>query len=375
MPTGIWQANRPGILKDPGEKGVKKMTDKKYRVVHYLNQFFGQIGGEEKADVPPMVKEGAVGPGVPLQQALGEDGEIVATVVCGDNYLSENIDTAVEKVVEFVSSYKPDVFVAGPAFTAGRYGIACGASCSAVGEKLGIPVVTAMYEENPALELYRKKVYVIPTANSVRGMKDAIPRMAEFVRKLGLGQSIGLPDEEGYFPKGIRVNQFADLTGAERAVDMLLTKLKGEPFQTEYPMPTFEHIPPSPAIKDVSSTTIALVTSGGIVPLGNPDRIEAASASKFAEYSIAGVDDLTPDAFQTCHGGYDPTYANADPDRVLPVDAMRTLEEDGTIGKLYDRYYVTVGNATSVANSKTFGEEIAEKLKEADVGGVILTST
>ena len=37
------------------------MTDKKYRVVHYLNQFFGQIGGEEKADVPPMVKEGAIG--------------------------------------------------------------------------------------------------------------------------------------------------------------------------------------------------------------------------------------------------------------------------------------------------------------------------
>jgi len=351
------------------------MAEKKYRVVHYLNQFYAGIGGEEKANIPPLIKEGAVGPGRPLQQALGEEGEIVATVVCGDSYFAENIEAAAETVVEPVSRYKPDVFVAGPAFNAGRYGIACGASCSAVSKKLGIPVITAMYKENPALELYRKEVYIIPTANSVRGMAEAIPKMAGFVRKLGLRQEIGLPEADGYFPRGIRVNRFVSRTGAERAVDMLLSKLRGEPFQTEYLMPTFDRVLPSPMVKELQSATIALVTSGGIVPLGNPDRIEAASASKFAEYNIAGVYDLTPDAFQTCHGGYDPVYANNDPDRVLPLDAMRALEKDGTIGKLYDHYYVTVGNATSVANAQKFGKVIAEKLKAADVDGVILTST
>ena len=351
------------------------MAKKKYRVVHYLNQFYAGIGGEEKANIPPMIKEGAVGPGRPLQQALGEEVEIVATVVCGDSYFAENIEAAAESVVEPVSPYKPDVFVAGPAFNAGRYGIACGAACSAISKKLGIPVVTAMYKENPALELYRKEVYIIPTAGSVRGMAETIPKMATFVRKLGLRQKIGLPEEEGYFPRGIRVNQFVGRTGAERAVDMLLSKLRGEPFQTEYPMPTFERVPPSPVVKELHSATIALVTTGGIVPLGNPDRIEAASASKFAEYNIAGVYDLTPDAYQTCHGGYDPVYANNDPDRILPLDAMRALEKDGTIGKLYDRYYVTVGNATSVDNAQRFGKVIAEKLKAADVEGVILTST
>jgi len=351
------------------------MAEKKYRVVHYLNQFFAQIGGEAEANIPPLIKEGAVGPGIPLQQSLGEGGKIVATMVCGDTYFAENIETAVEKVVEFVSPYKPDVFVAGPAFTAGRYGIACGASCAAVSKKLGIPVVTAMYEENPALDLYRKEVYIIPSANSVRGMREIIPKMAGFVRKLGLGQEIGFPQEDGYFPRGIRVNQFVGRTGAERAIDMLLFKLRGEPFQTEYSMPTFERIPAGPPIKDLRSATIALVTSGGIVPWGNPDRVEAASASKFAEYNISEVDDLTADAYQTCHGGYDPVYANDDPDRVLPLDAMRVLEKDGTIGKLHDLYYVTVGNATSVANSQKFGKAIAEKLKAADVDGVILTST
>ena len=351
------------------------MVEKRCRVVHYLNQFFAGIGGEEKTSIPPLIREGAVGPGKPLQQALGEEGEIVATVVCGDDYFAENIETTAAKVVELISLYKPDVFIAGPAFNAGRYGIACGASCSAISEKLGIPVVTAMYQENPALELYRKRVYIIPTAGSFTGMKEAILRMAGFVLKLGLGQEIGLPQEEGYFPHGIRLNQFIDRTGAERAVDMLLSKLRGKPFQTECPMPTFETLPPSPAIRELRSATIALVTTGGIVPRDNPDRIEAASASKFAEYNITGVDHLTPEAYQTCHGGYDPVYANNDPNRVLPVDAMRTLEKDGTIGKLYDLYYVTVGNATSVANAQKFGQAIADKLKAADVDGVILTST
>jgi len=351
------------------------MAEKKYRVVHYLNQFYAGIGGEEKANIPPQMKEGIVGPGKPLQDALGEEGEIVATMICGDSYFAENIEAVAASVVESLSPYKPDVFVAGPAFNAGRYGIACGAACSAVSKTLGIPVVTAMYEENPALELYRKEIYAIPTAKSAVGMAEAISKMAGFVRKLGFGQEIGLPEEEGYFPRGIRVNRFASQTGAERAVDMLMAKLKGEPFKTEYAMPTFERVPPSSAVKNMSSATIALVTSGGIVPLGNPDRIEAASASKFAEYNIDGVNDLTADAYQTCHGGYDPVYANEDPDRVLPLDAMRDLEKEGAIGKLYDRYYVTVGNATSVANAQKFGREIAEKLIAADVDGVILTST
>jgi len=169
------------------------MAKKKYKVVHYLNQFYAGIGGEEKANIPPLIKEGVVGLGKPLQQALGEDWEIVATVICGDSYFAENIEAAIESLVESVVPYKPDVFVAGPAFNAGRYGIACGASCAAISKKLGVPVVTAMYEENPALELYRKGVYILPTTKSVLGMKEIIPKMASFAQKLGLRQEVGSP--------------------------------------------------------------------------------------------------------------------------------------------------------------------------------------
>lgn len=98
----------------------------KYKIVHYINQFFAGIGGEEKADYKPEVREEALGPGAALAQALGEDYEIVATVICGDNYFGENLDEATDTIIDMVKKYEPDVFFAGPAFNAGRYGVACG---------------------------------------------------------------------------------------------------------------------------------------------------------------------------------------------------------------------------------------------------------
>ena len=38
------------------------------KIVHYINQFFAGIGGEEKADIKPEVREGVVGPGAALKQ-------------------------------------------------------------------------------------------------------------------------------------------------------------------------------------------------------------------------------------------------------------------------------------------------------------------
>ena len=158
----------------------------KIRVVHYLNQFFGQIGGEDKAGVGPQVREGPVGPGTALQQALGEKGEVVATVICGDNYVADNLDRA-KGNPRTNPPAKPDALVAGPAFNAGRYGTACGAIGAAVAEELGIPVVSGMYEENPGADLYRKDIYIVSTLDSARGMRQAIPTMAALVLKLVRG--------------------------------------------------------------------------------------------------------------------------------------------------------------------------------------------
>lgn len=347
----------------------------KIRVLHYINQFFAGIGGEEKADHKPELREGALGPGMAFKANFKDQAEIIATVICGDSYFGENTDKAKQDLLEMIKDYKPDVFIAGPAFNAGRYGFACGAMAEAVQSQLGIPAITGMYVENPGAEMYRKSVYVVSTKDSAVGMRDAVAKMAPLALKLARQETIGGPEEEGYMERGLRKNYFTDKRGSERAVDLLIKKLKGEEFETEYPMPDFDRVDPNPAIKDIAKSTIALVTSGGIVPKGNPDHIESSSASKYGKYDISEFDNLTKETHETAHGGYDPVYANEDPDRVLPVDVLREFEKQGIIGKLHKYFYTTVGNGTSVANAKAFAEEISQELKSDGVDAVILTST
>lgn len=345
------------------------------RVVHYINQFYGGIGGEEKADIKPEVREGVVGPGMALKAALGNDAEIVATVICGDSYFNENIEEASSEVLEMVKKYNPDLFIAGPAFNAGRYGVACGSICKAVKENLNIPVVTGMYIENPGADMFKKDIHIVETANAATGMRQAIPAIAKLALKLAKNETIGMPAEEGYIPRGVRKNVFKSETGSKRAVNMLVAKLKEEKFETEYPMPDFDRVAPNPPVLDLKKAKVALVTSGGIVPKGNPDRIESSSASKYGKYDLTGFNDLTSETHETAHGGYDPTYANQDSDRVLPVDVLRDLEKEGVIGELHRYFYTTTGNGTSVANSKKFAATFAQELLKDGVQAVILTST
>lgn len=345
------------------------------RVVHYLNQFFGQMGGEEKADLPPLLREGPVGPGTALQSALASDLKIVATVICGDTYFNENLVSAAGEVGDLIESCRPHLVIAGPAFNAGRYGIACAAVCKTVKERLNVPVITGMYQENPGVDMYRKEVIIAETGSSAAHMRQALASMARLASKLAHDEQLGPPSAEGYFSQGIRKNVFHAQRGSARAVAMLLKKIRQEDFSTEYPMPVFDRVEPRPPIKDLKTARIALVTSGGIVPRGNPDRIESSSASKFGRYDLTGVDDLTAATYETAHGGYDPVYANADADRVLPVDVLRDLEREGIIGSLHQVFYSTVGNGTSVAGARKFAQIIGAELKKAQIDGIILTST
>jgi len=348
----------------------------KIKVVHYINQFYAGIGGEEKADIPAELRVNAVvGPGQALMAQFGDQAEIVATIVCGDSYFNENIDATTAQVLAWVKEQNADVLVAGPAFNAGRYGVACGSVCAAVASELGIPTVTGMYVENPGVDMFKDKTYIVPTKNSAAGMRDAVKKMAPLVLKLAKGEPIGASVEDNYIPRGVRVNFFEKERGSKRAVDMLLKKLSDKPFETEYPMPSFDRVPPNPAVKDLSKATIALVTSGGIVPKGNPDHIESSNASHYGEYDITGVEKLTRETYETAHGGYDPVYANDDPNRVLPVDVLRDLEKKGVIGKLHHLYYATVGNGTAVASAKKFAQEFSQRLLDAGVSAAILTST
>jgi len=347
-----------------------------FRIVHYLNQFFGGVGGEEKAHVEPRRIAGAQGPGRLVQKLFREQEipvEIIATLLCGDSYFAENEEAALGRLLPQIREDAPDLVVAGPAFNAGRYGMACGALCSSLSEA-GIPSVTAMYRENPGVDQYRKSVLIVECGDAVTGMEEAVRKMVRIGAKILRGEEIETPAEEGCFEQGIRRNFFREEPGYLRAVDMLLRKIRGEAFLTEYPIPRFDRVDPQPPIPGWAGIRVALVTSGGIVPRGNPDHIESSSASRYGRYPLDGLRTLEPSGHQSAHGGYDNTYANEDPNRVLPIDAMRELEQEMKF-RLHEWYYATVGNGTSVDNARKFAKEISVDLVRDGVQAVILTST
>jgi glycine reductase len=345
------------------------------RIVQYLNQFFGGIGGEDKAHVGPQVKSGPIGPGRAVQGALGDRGKVIATIICGDNYFAERIEDATAEVINLLRPYQPDAVIAGPAFDAGRYGIACGALCKGVQDQLGVPAVTGMYKENPGVDLFRKHVYILETEDSARRMSEALSKMLKIVFKLVGKEKIGKPSEEGYFPRGYLENEMSDRLGAERVVSMLLAKLNGESFKSEVSLPKYDRVEIAPGIKDLRSAIIALVTDGGLVPKGNPDRIEDRAATRFGSYSLKGRDALDPNDYEVTHVGYTPVFVLQDPHRLVPVDVMRDLEKEGAIKKLHEKFYSTAGAVNIVENVKRMGQAIGKELKNEGVSGVILTST
>ena len=167
----------------------------KIKVVHYINQFFAQIGGEEKADYPAELRVGeVVGPGMAFMANFKDEAEIIATIVCGDSYFNENLDKAKADVLAMVKEQNPDI--------------------------------TGMYIENPGADMFKDKVYIVSTKNSAAGMRDAVSKMAPLTLKIAKGEPIGASAEEGYIPNGVRVNFFEKERGSKRAVKMLIKKLR-----------------------------------------------------------------------------------------------------------------------------------------------------
>jgi betaine reductase len=347
----------------------------KIRVVHYLNQFFAQIGGEDKGDVAPSVKAGAIGAGRALQQALGDNGEIVATIFCGDNFFAEQQDKAIDELIRPMSEYQPDLLIAGPAFESGRYGVACGAICQAAQQKLGIAVIAGMDEDNVGAALFRKNIYIVNSGATVARMVPTLGRMAALGVKLARREAIGKPADEGYLPRGVKRNEFAAKPPAERAVDMLLAKLRGESFHSEIVPPKFAGGKPAAPLRDLKSAVIALVTDGGLVIEGNPDKIEPGRPTRFTTIPIRDVNSLDADKFDAVHSGYDTACANQDPNRLVPLDTMRELAREGVIGGVHEFIHSTGGAHAAVENAVQIGRQIADQLKAAGVTGVILTST
>jgi glycine reductase complex component B subunit gamma len=336
------------------------------KVVHYVNQFFAGLGGEEAATAAPARFDGPRGPG----KGLAID--VALTLACGDDRFAEDESAALGQLLAWLDEASPDVLVCGPSFAAGRYGYACGVLAREAAHR-GIPVVAGMHPESPGVLAAEGAAYIVPTGTNVADMRAVLPRMAGIATRLAAGETLGSPEEEGYLPRGLRRNRILEHSGAERSIELILAKLEGD-VRTEV-APTADLVPPPEPIADVGKITLALVTEAGCVPQGNPDRLPSRRAHSWLRYPLQDVRSMDAGSYQTVHAGFDTRAANADPNRLVPLDAVRELEREGRIGRLHDVFYTTTGVDTPVAAARRFGQEIGKELREAGVEAVLLTGT
>ncbi|MBV9315737.1 MAG: glycine/betaine/sarcosine/D-proline family reductase selenoprotein B [Pseudonocardia sp.] len=340
------------------------------RIVHYVNQFYAGLGGEDSAGIGARVLKGTVGPGRLLAQLLGAEHDIVATLVCGDDHAASHT-TAAPELLKMAQAAGADLLVAGPAFGSGRYGLAC-ARLAAVAQAAGLPALAAMHPDNPGIS-EAGDAPVIAAGATAREMRPSVQRLAAAVTKLAAGEALTAAD--GRVIQAARVGQLVEQRAAARAVELVLRRLGGDREATEVPVGGFGVVDPAAPVDKAASVTVALVTEGAVVPAGNPDRLESARASRWLRYPVEGADTLASGAWESVDGGFATTAANADPNRLLPLDAARALEREGAIGRLHGEFLTTVGNGTPVATARRFGVEWAAQLRKAGVQAAILTAT
>lgn len=354
----------------------KCRRQKMRKAICYINQFFAGLGGENTADYKPEIRVGTVGPTAEINRQL-KNAEVTHTLICGDNTMGSNPEESVEELLSMLEGLEFDIFFAGPAFQAGRYGNACGIIGKAVKEKFGVEVVSSMNIENPGVEMFKKDMYIFPGGKSAAAARKDIKVMTAFADKILEGETDFLSKEEGFYKRGKRHQTWRDdkVPASKRAMDMLLKKLSGEEYISELPIPKSTRVPIAKPIEDLSKATIAVLNTGGIVPVENPDKIQSASATRWGRYNIEGLERLEGGVYKTIHAGFDPAAADADPNVIVPIDALRHFEKEGKFAKLHEYFYTTVGTGTTEAEASRMAKEIIPCLKEADVNGLIMVST
>ncbi len=291
--------------------------------------------------------------------------------------MKKNRDEAVKQIIDFLKDKDFDLFIAGPAFQAGRYGVACGEICKAVKENFDVTVFSSMHAENPGVDMFKKDMIIFEGGKSAAAMRKDIKVIANYVNKLNKGETVYGAEAEGYFTRGVRKQVWREdeMPATERVMDMLLKKIKGEPFETELPIPKTDRVPIAKAISNLANAKIAILNTGGIVPIDNPDRIQSASATRWGKYDMTGMQRLQAGKYKTIHAGFDPAAADSDPNRILPLDALRHFEKEGKFKELYKYFYSTVGTGTTQAEAARMGKEIVAELLADEVDGAILVST
>ena len=147
----------------------------------------------------------------------------------------------------------------------------------------------------------------------------------------------------------------------------------------------YENTPVATLAKPLSEATVALITSSGHFvaghdpqPFGVEDMTQAEAEARIGDFlktepTLSSIPfDTSVEHLRVRHGGYPIQGAVADPGVALPLEHLRALEADGTIGRLLPSAYSFVGATSQVRLKKQYGPQWAERLHDEGADAVLL---
>jgi glycine reductase len=165
-------------------------------------------------------------------------------------------------------------------------------------------------------------------------------------------------------------------TGAERAVNMVLDRIAGRPWESEVIVDgAFPTVKVASGIKDITKARIAFVCGGGLVKIGEePFTHSGAVDGRWAKYNLAGMNALSPEEWEVHHSGYTPDWIKEDPHRLHPLPEIRQLEKEGKC-KVSPILYSWSSLFSKMVGCRKVAEGILPFLKEDQIDAVITDAT
>ena len=152
------------------------------KIIMILDQIQAGFGGKEKGDLALGGKKMAIGSAAMFDKYLNEvNGEIIATLYCGDDYYLENRELVKSKLVAMTKKMAPDVVICGPAFNYEKYGLLCAEVGQAIESEIAIPVVAAMSAECvQAIEAHKESLTIVrmPKKGGI-GLTDSLKKILQ----------------------------------------------------------------------------------------------------------------------------------------------------------------------------------------------------
>ena len=112
--------------------------------------------------------------------------------------------------------------------------------------------------------------------------------------------------------------------------------------------------PWSPVVKPLADSKLGVIATGGIYAAG-----QTAFNYKDDTTYRAIPTDVDASDLRATHFAYDLTDARTDINCVFPIDALRSLRDDGEVGELADNFYTCMGG---IYSQRRVNEELAPAL-------------